>query len=459
MNTLTYRFSLDTHKNGIQRTLQGFQTGENVTRAMEISLKEAAEPYELPLANLTASMYVLKPGQSSPSINSCTIDGERNLIKYTVSDDDIDTAGVVEMQLKLINNGEVLISPKFGMEVWESNIEDEAAEQTTTYTSLTEALAAAEAMKDSAIADLYIDDNNVFTVVFGDGTTYTNDAVAQAIARIDSVETYSLKSEGYAVGKQSGADVGSDSPYYHNNAKYFSNQASSDASTATSMAGTAQTKATLSESYAKGGTGTRIGENTDNAKYYMESCLAIAASLAGGGLIPIATITFENLPTENLITGMMYNISDAFTSDSRFKDGSGIGYGAGTNVYYTADGKWDVLAGTSITINSKTGASITLVASDIPLTGYEKPSSTSAIATTDTIAQALGKIEKALDGKVANDGAKVLSDNNYSNADKAAVDKLNGFDFGGVMTEPDFQAGIPHGDTKIRFTYKPTSTT
>ena len=41
----------------------------------------------------------------------------------------------------------------------------------------------------------------------------------------------------------------------------------------------------------------------------------------------------------------------------------------------------------------------TTVGSDITLTGYSKPASTSAIAAADTVNQAIGKLEKALDGK------------------------------------------------------------
>lgn len=45
---------------------------------------------------------------------------------------------------------------------------------------------------------------------------------AESIGDISTdAETYSLVSEGYAVGKQNGTDVGNGSPYYHNNAKYF----------------------------------------------------------------------------------------------------------------------------------------------------------------------------------------------------------------------------------------------
>lgn len=40
-----------------------------------------------------------------------------------------------------------------------------------------------------------------------------------------SAGTNALKSEGYAVGQQNGTDVGSGSPYYHNNAKYYAEKA------------------------------------------------------------------------------------------------------------------------------------------------------------------------------------------------------------------------------------------
>lgn len=514
MNKLTYRFTLDTHKNGLQRVLQGFQTGENTARTMEITLKEGPENYTFPLDNITASMYVRRPSQTEPSINACSIDTENNKVIYNVLDQDISEAGVVELQLKIIRtvgtNITTLVSPKFGMEVWESNIEDSEAEGTTTYTALTEAIAEAEAMKDSAIADMYIDEDNIITIVFGDGTEYTSPVIADAIARIDDVEEYALKSEGYAVGTQNGVPVESGSPYHHNNSLYHSQQAatsaanasisesnasasatsasnyasnalssknaaatseanastsasnasasataaatsesnalsyknaaatsesnasasatsastsatnaatsetnaSTSASNASSSASSASTsannasasatsagqKATLAESYAVGGTGTRTGEDNDNAKHYKEQCEQIAAGMAGG-LLPMGTVMFSNLPTQNISAGMMYNISDAFTSDSRFKDGGGKSYPAGTNAYVTADLMWDCFAGELVTINGKTGQSLTLDGSDIKLSGYSKAGSASAVASTDSVNQAIGKLEKSIEVK------------------------------------------------------------
>ena len=45
----------------------------------------------------------------------------------------------------------------------------------------------------------------------------------------------------------------------------------------------------------------------------------------------------------------MYNISNDFTTDSRFVEGAGIFYRAGANIYWTKDGKWDVMIGTQVT--------------------------------------------------------------------------------------------------------------
>lgn len=104
--------------------------------------------------------------------------------------------------------------------------------------------------------------------------------------------------------------------------------------------------AILAKSYAVGGTGTRENEEVDNAKYYYEQSKHI--SQGGNGLVPLGTIAFENLPTEDILINGMYNISNDFTSDERFIDGGGVLYGKGSNVYYTVNGLWDVLAASDV---------------------------------------------------------------------------------------------------------------
>lgn len=109
----------------------------------------------------------------------------------------------------------------------------------------------------------------------------------------------------------------------------------------------AENYADASKSYAVGGTGTREGEDTDNAKYYKEQAQQIVVGIQGG-FIPMGTISFAQLASQSAKAGYMYNISDDFTSDATFKDGAGIDYPAGTNVYYTADNMWDCLTGAAV---------------------------------------------------------------------------------------------------------------
>ena len=116
----------------------------------------------------------------------------------------------------------------------------------------------------------------------------------------------------------------------------------------------------------------------------------------------------SNLPTTGNVQGDMWNVTD-------------------TGANYAWDGSaWDKLSEnidlsgvvpTSRKINNKAlTADITLSASDVGaaaishnqasntidvMTGYSKPSSTSAISTSDTLNSAIGKLEKALDNKAS----------------------------------------------------------
>lgn len=77
------------------------------------------------------------------------------------------------------------------------------------------------------------------------GTKAEFEALMASYATVgEQANANALKAEGNAVGKQNGTDVGSDSPYYHNNAKYYAGQASGSASdaaqSASAAAGSAQ---------------------------------------------------------------------------------------------------------------------------------------------------------------------------------------------------------------------------
>lgn len=111
----------------------------------------------------------------------------------------------------------------------------------------------------------------------------------------------------------------------------------------------AANSATKAQSYAVGGTGSREGEDSDNAKYYYQQAKDVSEGLKGG-LQPHGTVAFANLPAlPDVNAGWMYNISDEFTTTADFKEGAGNAVPAGANIYKTSDGKWDVLAGTPVT--------------------------------------------------------------------------------------------------------------
>lgn len=88
-----------------------------------------------------------------------------------------------------------------------------------------------------------------------------------------------------------------------------------------------------------------------------------------------------------------------YSHDTAYVGTDGCLYSGGTKVL-TEHQSLSGYVPTTRTVNSKAlSSNVTLAGSDIAITGYSKASSASALATTDTVNTALGKLEKALDGK------------------------------------------------------------
>ena len=83
-----------------------------------------------------------------------------------------------------------------------------------------------------------------------------------------------------------------------------------------------------------------------------------------------STISFANIPTTGLTGGDMYNITNDFTTDSRFIEGSGVFCPAGTNIaWVSASSKWDILSVMKIgSIDDLTDVSITTPSNNQVLT-------------------------------------------------------------------------------------------
>ena len=217
MERITYRKTLDVHKNGVQFLLQGFQTADNMSRVIEISLMASGDAIDFPLERVIAVMYVTPPGATEPSINECTI--VDNKIVYNVLP--ITTEGITKMQLKLIETSiegakSVLASPEFAVEVSASEMGDEDENPVTTYTALENCIAKAESAYNSRLMRIELTQDCIFRAYYA-GETEDHETI---------YETDILQ-------------------------KLFLNG-----------------NVLLSESYAHGGTGVRTGEDTDNSKYY-----------------------------------------------------------------------------------------------------------------------------------------------------------------------------------------------
>lgn len=187
MEKLIYRFSLDAHKNGVQKTLQGFETSDSYIRGIEVSLTENSESFDLG-NNVTAMLYI--EGQDIP--RACEI--EDGKITYTFQASDITAEGSYNCQLKVIATSvkgaeKVLVSPRFAIEAWESMTNDSIAEATDVFTALEIAVAKADATYKARMTSFAFDDDFVLTVKYGlteDGyqVVYVTDIFTRAIASI-----------------------------------------------------------------------------------------------------------------------------------------------------------------------------------------------------------------------------------------------------------------------------------
>lgn len=177
----------------------------------------------------------------------------------------------------------------------------------------------------------------------------------------------------------------------YDNAKYYKEQAASSASSASSNASiattkasqattaaasastdatTATTQATKAQSYAVGGTSSRTGEDTDNAKYYKEQAEAAAAMLDAERILgnfahyeSTSTASQAYAIGEHLTyNGYLYRVTTAIASGGTITPG--------TNCVQTTVG--DEIEGGKIwkpsqTINSTSGSSGTLCIITDPL--------------------------------------------------------------------------------------------
>lgn len=187
---------------------------------------------------------------------------------------------------------------------------------------------------------------------------YSEQASKSATASANSASTASTKASEAESSASSASASATKSATSESNASKSASSAATSMSTANTKASEAAQSATSAGNSASTATSKAAAASTSasnaatseaNAKKYYEQAKAISESFSGA-LRPMGTVTFANLPSVlSASAGDMYNISDEFVTTSDFVEGIGHTDPAGSNVYKTESGKWDVLAGSPVT--------------------------------------------------------------------------------------------------------------
>lgn len=393
-----------------------------------VNLSQYDEDFELKFRLYSREGYLEVKSGTTADIRGTKKDGKGYSATAVIDGNIVMVSGNVQMtavsgkqifELKLRAGGKVLNTANFLLYV-----ERAALDQNTIVSdSVIKELEGVSEMADRIIEDLRKTENNVRGLAENVSDDADNAATSAAAA---------ARSASAAATSTTAA------------AKSASNAAAS-AAAADKSASAAGGYAEEAESYAHGNTGTRQNEDVDNARYYYEQAKRISQGMEGT-LLPMGTVTFGSLEQQDKIPGYMYNIVDAFTTTETFKEGAGYRYPSGTNVYRTADGYWDCLAGTSVvSVNGQIGA-VTITPENIGAANkesydedkkeiqtalqlvenpvFEEASTLSNIESGEDVSTIFGKIKKVMGSLLIGAGSTLLGQN--LTAARALVSDVNG---------------------------------
>ena len=181
----------------------------------------------------------------------------------------------------------------------------------------------------------------------------------------------------------------------------------------------AQAQADEAEAWATGEIdGVPVPSDAPQYENSAEYWAGISEQYAQGGLKWKGDCTFAQIPTTGMAVGDMWNITDAFTTDARFKEGAGISVKAGTNIAW--DGTyWDLLS---------TGAPVALPTGGIAGQTIVKRSSTDGDAEWGQgiyFFSTLAAAQAAVTGGTVPNGATVMVDEIGGNGVLPAISNLN----------------------------------
>lgn len=313
-------------------------------------LYDGNQPYIIPDTVLEYQLLgVLPSGKYLMDGNVLKYDATS--VTFLINQNMMAKAGYVSFSLSLIDSQDNSIAETYPAKIMVTAIPGQESEQVDEIPIITQSLA--EVTEKTRIAVQSANTANTKAAEASNSAMHA--AQSQANAKLSETSASNDAATATSKAAQSetsavdAANSAADATLSASTAASKANDAFNSANAANTKAAEAYDSANQSQSYAVGTGNVRPNEAMDNAKYYFEQAKSISESLSGA-LRPMGTVTFANLPDlENVTAGDMYNISDQFITNSNFKEETGATIPAGSNIYKTADNKWDVLAGSPVT--------------------------------------------------------------------------------------------------------------
>ena len=307
-----------------------------------------------PLNSINHHVYVrYRKSDNLGVFNSCKITNEGKIL-VELSEQMLAVAGRCYADLVIVHNdpviddGKVMSTMWFCVNIIAPAFENQNIESTDEFNALNDLLIKANTDYNYVIVTCKVSEDNAKASEQNALKSEQNSLKSEQNAKksenaAKTSEQNASMSEQNAKASEEAAKVS------EQNAKAYETTANIYSNTAIEKADEANDYATFAKSYAVGGTNTREHEDVDNSKYYYSKVKGISDTL-GGLFIPKGTIGFSDLQFVEKESGYVYHIKEDFITDATFKDGGGISYSAGTNVYCTDDGYWDCFAGGNLTV-------------------------------------------------------------------------------------------------------------
>ena len=386
------------------------------SRFLSFTCYNHGELYSINAAEHSAYIRYKKSDNNSV-FNLCSID-RKGKILVELTEQMLASDGICYADLVLINKGSAVVDENTGkivmidnsgilstmtfcIDVSETAIENSDIESSYEYNGLNEALEKAEAeysdvirmaksyaCGNTGIRELEEIDNAKY--YYEQSLINSNNASIDAKSAKQFAELSQSNSGKAATSCNYAMQYMTETSTYAQNAKTYMENAKVSEENSKVNSSHAQQHANIASNSASS-----AAQSETNAYNYYLQTEAITNGL-NGAFLPKGTIEFSELQKiykqDIAAPGYLYHIVDNFITDDTFRVGSGFEYTAGTNVYYTADGTWDCLVGTTVT--GVKGDNETIYRKgNVNLTAYNVGAiPTTDIATVDEIKTYLGII-------------------------------------------------------------------